>query len=365
MRILEFITPTNIGGAENYVLSLSGKLKEKGHEVFILASGFSDKKNNLINAVDFFKKGGFDADIVNIGCKYNPLAILKLVYYIKKNKIDIIHTSLSKANIIGGIASKLLRVKSVSTAHGLNKKSQYRYSDAVICVSMAVMNNLSRQGVKKDKLHLVYNGIDTSLFDPESPAFANEPVAAPAKKRGEDWLNVGIIARLSREKGVDLFLDAARAVLDVNPGIRFFIAGAGILKDELSRKAMAYGIDNSVYFMGFIGDNLPFFINELDIVVFPSLKEGLPLSLLEAMSMGKVVIVTNVGGMPEVVADGRNGFIVEKGDFSSIADKIVHLFNERSDMVNIGKEARKSVLEKFNVNLMANKTEELFHNILK
>ena len=373
MKILEFITPSNIGGAENYVVNLSKKFAEKGHEVFILSSSGKNGKNPELSVLKFLQNSGLPFKITGAGLKYDPIAILSIAYFIKKNKFDIIHTHLSKANFIGALAAKIAGIKSVSTAHGLNKRTQYKYSDYVICVSEAVRENLISQGMNAGKLGVIYNGIDTEKFNPEAEGLTKKkysPSAPPADSvpsssgqetngRGKSF-NVGMLARLSREKGVELFLDAAKFVLLKIPEAKFFIAGTGFLKDELIKKAKDLGIYNSVYFVGFVGGNLVSFINELDAVVFPSLKEGLPLALLESMAMEKAVITSDAGGMPEVVEDGRNGFTVKSGDINAIYQKLIFVYNNTDAAMEIAKEARKTIIEKFNINDCAEKTLDLF-----
>lgn len=377
MKILEFITPSNVGGAENYLVNLSTRLKKKGHDVYILSSNPKNRKNPDLSVEEFLTKSGLAFKLINIGFKYSPFSILKVLYFAKKNNIEIIHSHLSKANIIGAVVSKILGLKSVATAHGINKMSQYKYSGHIICVSNAVRDNLSAQGISGKALSVIYNGIDTDRFNPAAEGLHKKSIKGnligknnknkdgnDAADNNNESFSVGLIARLSREKGADLFLEAASCVLDKIPKAKFFIAGNGVLKDELIKKANNLKINNSVYFLGFIGFNLVSFINELDIIVVPSLKEGLSLSLLESMSMEKTVIVSNAGGMPEVVEDGKNGFIVEKGDIDGICQKLIFIYNNPALTKKIGEEARKTVIEKFNTDTMANKTEELFKAIL-
>ncbi len=366
MKILEFITPSNIGGAENYVVNLSKKFAEKGHEIFILSSAGENGKNTELSVFKFLQNSGLPFKMSGAGFKYNPASVLRIAYFIKKNKFDIIHTHLSKANFIGSIAAKIAGIKSISTAHGLNKKNQYKYSDYVICVSNTVRENLISQGMDETKLGVIYNGIDTEKFNPEAEGLPKKKYASSAaglEAGGGRPFNVGMIARLSREKGVELFLDAAKFVLLKIPEAKFFIAGTGLLKDELIKKAKDLDIYNSVYFVGFIGGNLVSFLNELDAVAFPSLKEGLPLALLESMSMKKIVIVSDAGGMPEVVADGKNGFVVKSGDINAIYQKLVFVYNNKENLKEVADSARKTVVEKFNIDECADKTIDLFINI--
>ena len=363
MKILEFITTSNIGGAENYVVNLSKKFAEKGHEIFILSSAGENGKNSELSVFKFLQNSGLPFKIMAMGFKYDPLTILRIAYFIKKNKFDIIHTHLSKANFVGALAAKLAGIKSVSTAHGLNKKSQYKYSDYVICISNAVKENLVLQGMNGGKLGVIYSGIDTEKFNPEAeglPKKKDDSTFGSEAGVGGKSFSVGMLARLSREKGVELLLDAAKFVLLEIPEAKFFIAGAGRLKDELIKKAKDLDIYNSVYFVGFVGSNLVSFLKELDAVVFPSLKEGLSLALLESMAMENIVIVSDVGGMPEVVADGKNGFIVKSGDINAVYKKLVFVYNNKDAVKEMAKEARKTIIEKFNIQDCADKTLDLF-----
>jgi glycosyltransferase involved in cell wall biosynthesis len=363
VKILEFITTSNIGGAENYVVNLSKKFAEKGHEIFILSSAGEKGKNSELSVFKFLQNSGAPFKIMAMGFKYNPLTILRIAYFIKKNKFDIIHTHLSKANFVGALAAKLAGIKSVSTAHGLNKKSQYKYSDYVICISNAVRENLIMQGMNGGKLGVIYSGIDTEKFNPEAeglPKKKDDSTSGSEAGVGGKSFSVGMLARLSREKGVELLLDAAKFVLLEIPEAKFFIAGAGLLKDELIKKAKDLDIYNSVYFVGFVGSNLVSFLKELDAVVFPSLKEGLSLALLESMAMENIVIVSDVGGMPEVVADGKNGFIIKSGDINAVYKKLVFVYNNKDAVKEMAKEARKTIIEKFNIQDCADKTLDLF-----
>ena len=111
MKILEFITPSNVGGAENYVVNLSKKFIEKGHKVFILCSASDNNKNSDLSVEQFLSKSGLPFKIIRADFKYNPFTVLRVAYFIKKNKFDIIHTHLSKANYIGALASKIAKKK--------------------------------------------------------------------------------------------------------------------------------------------------------------------------------------------------------------------------------------------------------------
>ena len=374
MKILEFITPSNIGGAENYVVNLSKKFIEKGHEVFILSSVVDNNKNPDLSVEQFLSKSGLPFKTIRTGFKYNPFTILRVAYFIKKNKFDIVHTHLSKANLIGALASKIAKKKSISTAHGLNKKAQYKYCDYVICVSNAVRENLISQGMDETKLGVIYNGIDISKFNPEAeglPARKEYAFSAELGNNNHDDtgnslkpFNIGVIARLSKEKGVDLFIEAAKFVLIKIPNAKFFIAGTGSLKEALIKRAKDLNIYNSIYFVGFIGDNLVSFLNELDVVVVPSLKEALSFVLLESMSMKKIVIVSDAGGMPEVVEDGKNGFVVKKGDINAIYQKLIFVYNNRSGLNELADSAAKTIKERFNIENCADKTIDLFMKYL-
>ena len=224
------------------------------------------------------------------------------------------------------------------------------------------------------KLGVIYNGIDISKFNPEAEGLPVRKEYFFSEDAGNNNLhnidnaarqfNVGIIARLSREKGVDLFIEAAKFVLIKIPEAKFFIAGAGSLKETLIKRAKDLNIFNSIYFVGFVDSNLVSFLNELDVVVFPSLKEGLPLALLESMSMKKIVIVSDAGGMPEVVEDGKNGYVVKKGDVNAIYQKLIFVYNNRPGLKELADSAAETIKERFNIENCADKTINLFMKFL-
>ena len=179
LKILELMTPSNIGGAENYVVNLSKKLAEKGVEVFIMSSVPENAKNRDLSVSDFLSKNKVPFKIIHISFKYSPIAILRIYNFIKKNNISLVHTHLSRANVAAAIAARLAGIKSVATAHGLNKKAQYKYSDCVICVSKAVRENLLSQGMDGARLKLIYNGIDAERFSPYAEGLPKRKDGAP------------------------------------------------------------------------------------------------------------------------------------------------------------------------------------------
>lgn len=371
MKILELMTPSNVGGAENYVAGLAGRLAEKGAEVFVMSTVPDNAKSKEMSVAEFLSKKGVGFSPVRIAFKYSPLAIFRLYRFIRKNGIDIVHTHLSRANVAGAIAARLAGAVSVSTAHGLNKKAQYRFCDYVICVSGAVRENLISQGMDASRLKLVYNGIDTEKFSPCAEGLPRRS-CPEAGGNADRTFNVGMVGRLSKEKGADIFIDAAAMALGEIKDAKFFIAGTGLLKEELIKKTADSGIFNSVYFLGFVGDNLTSFLNELDVAVFPSLKEGLPLALLEAMSMEKIVVVTDAGGMPEAVEDGVSGFVVPRGRAEAIYKKLIFVYNNyfkdeacAAGISLMGVKARKAVLEKFNMNGWAEEIFNFFTGIME
>ncbi len=350
MKILQVISSSNIGGAENYVVNLSKKLMERGHEVFIIASNNKSFK-------EFLKKNGLAYITVNMVVKFNLLSILKIAAFARKNGIDIIHTNLSKANFMGAIAAKIINIPSISTAHGLNKKTQYIFSDKIICVSRAVMDNLVSQGMNSEKLFKIYNGIDIKKFDPDN-------LKQKDILNNDVDLNIGIIARLSPEKGVNFFIAAAVLILKETNKIKFFVAGTGKQKDELIGLSKDLGIESFVHFLGFVEEKMTSFLNELDILIFPSIKEGMPLSLLEVMAMKKAVIVSKAGGMPEVVEDGKNGFVVDIGDTIAIKNAVMRFLEDRQLVLKMGEEARKTILGNFTVDLMTSNVEKLYERTI-
>lgn len=275
--------------------------------------------------------------------QHNALQILlALVRLLRVNPQDVVHTHRNKDNVLGAVASRLAGVPCViRTVHGRAEPmrgwqlAKYRAYDAVdrialrwladriIAVSRSVAASLTAAGCSRPSIVQIANGINLGAL---------RQVRGREQVRQELGVDtgapfIGTVGRLSAVKGHVHFLRAARLILDREAGARFLIVGEGPLRSELAAEAERLGIDHACVFTGSRTDACDL-MGALDIFVLPSLDEGIPMALLEAMALGTPAVATAVGGVPEILTDRSTGLLVEAGNASAMAAACLELLRD-------------------------------------
>jgi len=218
---------------------------------------------------------------------------------------------LNKASLIGAFLKKLFKIPLAGHVHGLNRASYYRGCDRLIAVSQAVRDNLISQGIPPSKISTLPNCIDR--------------VPVPVKiKPGLPWI-IAIPAKLHKNKGHSWALSAIEKSIDTLPDFKIRIFGDGPEKNDLVNRFKNGPLSPYIEFWGFQTD-MDRFYPSVHLVLLPSLGEGIPLSLLEAMCWGIPVIASRVGGIPEIIEDGVNGILVEPGNGHDLVKAIQNIF---------------------------------------
>jgi glycosyltransferase involved in cell wall biosynthesis len=215
---------------------------------------------------------------------------------------------------------------------------------AVVVVSGEVKQRLLKAGVRKDKIHLVRNGIDLRPFDNARPSLRSRTHANRAPI-------VGLVGRLSIEKGVDIFLHAAARVLAELPSTKFVVVGEGPDRDKLESLIDDLKIRESVSMLG-RRDDMPSVYASLDIMVSASRQEGLPIAVLEGMASRLPLVATAVGEVPTVVLDGRTGVLLPPEDPRLLASAIADLLRNPAERERLGARARKLIEDEFSAERM-------------
>ena len=174
---------------------------------------------------------------------------------------------------------------------------------------------------------------------------------------------MGNVARLNDQKGQIFFLQAIPEILKTISDTKFLIVGDGPLRNKLEEMSKKLKINRNVIFTG-IRDDIPEILSIMDVFVLPSMVEGLPIVLLEAMAMGKPVVASRVGGIPEVINHGLTGILIEPANPSEIASSVVNLLKNPAEAKRIGDAGRRKVGRKFIVDVMARKIEGVYDEIL-
>jgi glycosyltransferase involved in cell wall biosynthesis len=231
--------------------------------------------------------------------------------------------------------------------------------DRVVAVSAAVKEELvEKKNVAPEKIAVIANGVDAAEFDvPESTAAIRAELGIAA-----DALVVGAVARLHRDKGLDLLLRAVAQLRPRRPALRAMIVGAGPEAESLRRLAAEERIAPIVTFTGYRADARRL-MRAADILVVPSRREGQPFALIEAMAARKPVVAANVGGIPEAIVDGVTGLVFPSEDVVALANNLERLLHDAKLRAAMGAAARERVEREFSEAAMVRKTSALYEEL--
>ena len=293
-RVHFAVSSGELGGGERMAVSLASALNERGWSVSATCTGkplekaFSD--SGIVSESASKRLGG-------------AFFALRLLRQIKNSGVTLVNTHLNRAAIIAGFLRRLVPIKIVAHIHGLNRSSYYEDCDRVIAVSGAVGQHILQQGFPGDKLSVIPN----CIF--ESSHISVKPVGPP-------WI-IAIIAKLHPNKGHYWALEALEANLQKLPRHNIWIFGDGSERHRLEERFGKIRNPGWIKFFGYRKD-LSAYFQQIHLVLLPSLGEGRPLSILEAMAWGVPCVATRTGGLPELVDDGLNGLLVEPRDSEAL-----------------------------------------------
>ncbi len=290
--------------------------------------------------------------------------------YVDAHRITLIHSHGYKPNILCGLFMDR-RISRVSTAHGWAQGSGLKVwlynwldrlalkkMDGVVGVSEALVQQLQGAGVTASLIRRIPNGIrvwEEELGDKTGRQDAVKGIA-------DNHVVLGAVGRLARVKGYAYLLTAMQEVVFQYPRCRLIIAGDGPLKQELESLRDRLGLGQFVCFTGFVQDMEEFY-RRIDVFVMPSLSEGLPMALLEAMACGKACIASKVGGIPEVLNSPNLGILVPPAQPSAMAKAILSMIRDDGGRALMGENAKMMVLQQFSIECMAAKYLEFYGQI--
>lgn len=367
MNILLITTHMRMGGVGVYTVTLANRLQKAGNRVFVASAG-----------------GGLDEGLSQgVGRITVPLdtksvlspkvfaAALGLTGAVKKEKIDIIHAQTRVSQAAAHLLSAMTGVPYVATWHGFFRAHFLRrlfpfWGRKTIAISKPVYDNL-RDVFRRNEggLRLVLNGVETDRF---SRVYSPEEKKEIKKKFGlGDGMGcgpiIGIISRLSAEKGHAMLIDAFRKISGRFPGAQLLIIGEGRLESDLKKRAEGYGLGSSVRFFGNTL-NADEFLAIMDVFARPGLQEGFGLAIVEAMLMGVPVASTGVGGFREMLNDGELGVLIEACDPDHISAAICRVLDDNELAQRIKIFAKRYAASNFSAERMARQTLEVYREAL-
>jgi glycosyltransferase involved in cell wall biosynthesis len=362
--------PPDLGGISTYTYNISKKLIERGHNVTIITRGtyrktYHEKIDDIsVYHVRFipiypypfklheffvnklFKTLESDFDLVHIHGSLVP---------IPRTSCRVVFTSHGTTmRDIENMPIKsfhFLIVKLLSKQLFNIEKELVKNADVVTAVSHSCAKELKRLCMLNKEITVVNNGVDTNLFIP-----------VKNKKKENYILYTG---RLETRKGLIDFIESAKYVCREHADIKFVLTGKGTIRKYLERKINNLGLKNNFYFAGFVSrSELLEYYQNATVYVLPSYYEGLPTTLLEAMSCGIPSIATDVEGSSELVEDGENGLLVPPRNPERLAEAILRLLDDDGLRKKLGDNARRHVVNNYDWEIITNKIENIYINII-
>jgi len=296
--------------------------------------------------------------------KKNPFSILKLRSIIDAEKPDILNTHSSPDSWVASLAAKLsrtrpkiIRTRHLSTHINSTIVNRFIYGtvpDAVLTTGEEIRNMLIHEKLcDGSRTFSVPTGVDTVMFDPAK--------TGPSISR--KGISIGMVGVLRSWKGHKFLLEAVPRILEKIPTAGFYIAGDGPQREHIESEIRALGLQQYVIMLGHRED-MPEVFASLDIVVHPSFaNEGVPQTVLQAFAMGKAVVASNVGAIPEVVIDEKTGLLIGPRRPDLIAQAVIRLCNDESLRSGLGREARRLVLDKYSFEHMLDRVASVYERI--
>lgn len=319
-NLLYFTRTMGLGGTEKVVLQLCEIMKGDVNKIIVCSCGGV----NVEKLKELGIKHYYIPDIEKKGLKTIVTVIKILREIIKNEDIDIIHTHHRMAAFYAKIIkfkNKLIYIhNSHNTFYDKKLLTKLALKNVnVVAVGKKVKDNLcDYYGIAEEKVDVIYNGIESF-----NKTVLELDILKEYKNKG--YFLVGNIGRLSEQKGMKYFVEAIPKILKSNAKIKFFIVGDGEDREELETLVKSMNLSNDVFLLGYRND-IQNIISQLDLIVLSSLWEGLPLTPIEAFSVGKTIIATAVDGTVEIIDDNINGILISPRSSDEIADNIIKLY---------------------------------------
>lgn len=367
IRILHAIRQGKVGGGETHVLDLVNALDKTRFDAVILS--FTDGP-----MVDKLRADGFKVYVVFTEKPFNIGVWKKVRDIVAQERIDLIHAHGTRANSNTFYAAKSLKIPLVYTVHGWSfhpdqskliksirtqsERLLVYLADKTICVSQSNLDEGKRK-FKMSEAVVIVNGINQVKFDP------GKTYKDIRKEFGieEDVVLVGYIARITAQKAPLTFLKAIAAIPEMYK-VKFLIVGDGELKSQMLNLSAELNLNSRIIFEDFRSD-IPDILAAMDIFCLPSLWEGLPIALLEAMSMRKAIIASEIDGINDLITHLKNGILVPVLKPDQLADAIRLLVNDVELRNRLGAEAGITINEKYNVQLMTERIAQVYTEVLE
>ncbi len=364
------LSSTGFFGAENVVMELLKELKKEGAETFLgILENNSDAHSLIAGEAEKYVD---NVRVFPCRGKFDIKSILELRKFIEEHGIDIIHSHKYKTNFYSLLASLPKKTPLISTCHNWlgedYKMRMYEWLDKkilnkfyrVVAVSDEVKDRILKSGIQDHKVLKIRNGVSIERYSDHDAG----KVFRTEFGIDESMIVVGNVGRLDENKGITYLLKAAKLLLEEFSNLLFLIVGEGPSRQELYDESERLGIGDKVIFTGFRND-IPSVLSAIDIFVLPSLIEGLPMILLEAMAAKKPVIATRVGDIPNVIRNNESGLLVGPREVVQLKDAIKYLIENVDHSGLIAEKGLEKVKEEYSSGQMARQYMDVYNDVLQ
>lgn len=367
LHVLHLIKGLGRGGAE--ILLLEG-LRHGDRNTFRYTFGyFLPHKDALVEPL---RREGAEVVRFHARTELGMLArIPRIRRFLRRARVDLLHCHLPVSAAAGRLAAWGTGVPVISTEHGPLERfkapsrwldlATWRLQDAVVAVSPQIEESVRRHAGERVPVRSIVNGVPTDRFDPERVtgddvrARLEIPPAAPV---------VGTVAVFRAQKRLDDWLEIARRVYEAEPAARFVLVGDGPLRHELEALAGRLELSGAVSFVGLQDDVRPY-LAAMDVFLSTSGYEGLPVALLEAMSLARAPVATAVQGVRSIISEGEDGLLFEPGDVTGMTEAVRRLLSDQDLRGRLGAAARHTVRRRFGMERMMREIEDLYRHVLE
>lgn len=347
-NILFFTRTMGLGGTENVILQLCEIFKPLVNKIVVCScSG--------VNVRELQKLGINHYEITDIENK-SPITIIsnikKINEIIKNEKITVVHTHHRMAAFYVEFMKLYKKCICINTCHNtfynkkLLTKFAYKHINLITCGEMVKKNLVEYFYMPSDRITVIHNAVKS--FDGK---ITPDPIIE--KMRKDNCFIVGNIGRLSEQKGMEYYIRAIPGVINKHPNTKFLVVGDGEDKEKLISLVRQLRIEDYVVFMGYRKD-IQNIMSQIDLIVLSSLWEGLPLTPIEAFSVGKTIIATAVDGTVEVIENGKCGFMVEPKEPEQITERIIWMIEHPEERKSLEREAKRRYKQEFSIKRLSN-----------
>jgi glycosyltransferase involved in cell wall biosynthesis len=383
VKVVRVIARLNMGGPALHVSYLTAGLRDRGYDTTLVAGTLARGEDSMA-----FVAGGLGVDVVTIpelGREISPLrdlvATARLAGLIRRERPQILHTHTAKAGTVGRVAALLAgRARPpivVHTFHGHVLRGYFgplrsrffgalerrlaRDSTALVAVSPQVRDDLVELGVaRREKFAVVRLGIelDERIGSVDGRTETRRYLGIPDERFAVGW-----VGRMTAVKRGEDVLEGFKLLRDRGVEATLCMVGDGPDRPQLERKAHELGIVRDTLFLGYQDDVAPLYA-AFDALVLPSGNEGTPVSVIEALAAGRPVVATRVGGVPDVVRDGVDGFLVDGGATDELAERLARLAADPALRERLGTAGRARVVPRYAVDRLVDDVDRLYRSLL-